>query len=823
MHRQLQAWVRRQGWRRFAFQREAATAIAGGRSGLVHAPTGTGKTLAVWLPLIDRWLAETPRAEAGRSSESFRILWLTPLRALSQDTVKSLQKPVVDLGLPWSIEARTGDTPAARKARQKERLPTALVTTPESLTLLLSFPDIREKFATLRAVVVDEWHELMGSKRGVQTELALARLRCWLPDLQTWGLSATLGNLDEALASLLGNREDNQKALVIRGNLRKRTRIETVVPRDMNTFPWSGHLGLSLLPEVVAAVESARTTLIFTNTRSQTELWFQALLQARPGWADELGIHHGSLDRDERDAVELRLREGSVRAVVCTSSLDLGVDFSPVEQVIQIGGPKGIARLLQRAGRSGHQPGAVSRILCVPTQAMELIEYGAAREALKRAEIEPRHGINRPLDVLVQHLVTCALGGGFTRAELLEEVRTAHAYRGLTDREFDWALQFVVQGGRSLQAYPEFHRVVEQDDRFVVTSPLIGRFHRMQVGTIAGEQAVTVRFTSGRSLGTVEESFVAKMKPGSRFSFAGRSLELVRVHDMSAYVRPARKTSRLVAIWGGSKLSFSSELALAVRRELDAALEGRFANRELRAVREVLRTQAAWSRIPRRDELLIETTVTREGRHWCLFPFAGRLGHEGLGSLLAHRIARRTPATITVTVNDYGLQLLPAQELEFDEGGWRELLSPDRLLEDLLECLNTSELARRQFREVARVAGLVFQGYPGARKTARQVQASSSLFYEVFAKYEPGHLLLEQARREVLERQLEIQRLQRVLAWAQEATIRLHRTAWLTPFSFPLWTEMIRGFVSSESWADRVARMAAELEAAVETGHPAVA
>lgn len=830
MHARLRQWIKDNDWKLFRFQRETDRAIATGKSGLIHSPTGTGKTLAVWLPLVSRWLEKNARQinspdtkrspkSTRRNMEPIQVLWITPLRALSQDTVKSIAKPIDDLRLPWRVEARTGDTSAARKARQKETLPTALVTTPESLTLLLSFPDAREKFATLRAVVVDEWHELLSSKRGVQTELALARLRNWLPDLQTWGLSATLGNIDEALATLLGNTTSD--GVIISGDVQKKIVVETIIPQDMEKFPWAGHLGLKLLPEVVTALEHGGTSLVFTNTRSQTELWFQALLHARPGWADDIGIHHGSLDRKDREDVEERLRAGSIRAVVCTSSLDLGVDFSPVDQVIQIGGPKGIARLLQRAGRSGHQPGSVSRILCVPTQALELVEYAAARDAMKAGQLEPRIPLQRPLDVLVQHLVTCALGGGFARDALLAEVRSARSYRALTDQEFDWVLQFVVHGGKSLRAYPEYARVVEEDGHYTVTSRLISRFHRMQIGTITSDQSVSVRFRSGKSLGTVEESFVAKLKPGSKFSFAGRPLELVRLRDMVAHVKPARKTSRLVAVWGGARLSFSSELADAVRQQFEEALTGRFRGDELKAVRQVLKTQSNWSRIPGRNELLIETTTTREGKHWFLFPFAGRLGHEGLGSLLAHRIAKRTPATITVAVSDYGLELLPVQALDLTTNDWRELLSPENLIEDMLECLNTSELARRQFREVARVAGLIFQGYPGTKKSAKQVQASSSLFYEVFVKYEPDHLLLEQARREVLERQLEVQRLRRVLEWSQTATIRVHATEQLTPFSFPLWAEMIRGFVSSESWFDRVSRMAADLENAAKGQNPA--
>ena len=810
-------WARSQGWKLQPFQRAAAEAIQAGRSGLVHAPTGTGKTLAVWLPLLDRLGASDASKPHDPAGASLRVLWVTPLRALSQDTLRALRRPVEDLGMKWKVEARTGDTSASVKARQRKRLPEALVTTPESLTLLLTDPEPWKHFEALDAVVVDEWHELLGSKRGIQTELALARLRQWRPDLQTWGLSATLGNLDLALAALLGPGAADQGCL-IPGDLKKRIELETLTPRTMDRFPWAGHLGLRLLPEVVESIDAAKSTLVFTNTRSQAELWFQALLQARPGWVGEIGLHHGSLHREERESVEERLREGTIRAVVCTSSLDLGVDFSPVEQVIQVGGPKGIARLIQRAGRCGHKPGATSRILCVPTQAMELAEYAAARSAMERNEIEPRTPPSAPLDVLAQHLVSCATGGGFLRAQLFDEVRSTHAYQHLEEREFDWALQFVVHGGQALRAYPEFARVIEKDGRFQVSSPLIQRLHRMQIGTISGDAAVTVRFASGRTLGTVEESFVARMKPGTRFSFAGRSLELVRVRDLTALVRPASKQARAAAVWSGSRLSFSSELSAAVRRELNEAIDGRYSSPEMRSIRGVLGIQSTWSCVPTSTQLLIESTETREGRHWFLFPFAGRLAHEGLGALLAHRIAQDLPCTITVAVNDYGLELLPTRVIDADAHAWRAWLSPERLLEDLTACLNTSELARRQFREVARVAGLVSQGFPGAKKQLRQVQASSGLFYDVFTRYEPDHLLLEQARNEVLERQLDVRRLREVLEWVRSADVVLKAPARLTPFAFPLWAEMIRSSVSTEGWEDRVARMAAELETAAQGG-----
>lgn len=826
MNRRIRAWYESRGWRPLPFQEEAIAAYGRGASGLIHAPTGVGKTLAAWLPVLSSWLDERETAGGGAGEEvgagrggmePLRVLWLTPLRALSQDTVRSLREVVEELELPWTVDGRTGDTTASRKAKQRERFPSALVTTPESLTLLLSYPETREAFASLRCVVVDEWHELLGSKRGVQTELALARLRRWLPGLRTWGLSATLGNLAEAMETLLGVGSRGETGCLISGDLPKRVEIETLLPASLEKFPWAGHIGLRLLPEVVAAIERAATTLVFTNVRSQAEIWYRALLGARPDWEGLLAIHHGSLGREERELAETGLRTGRLRAVVCTSSLDLGVDFSPVDQVLQIGGPKGLARLIQRAGRSGHRPGGVSRVLCVPAHALELVEYAAARTALARGEVEPRTPLDCPLDVLSQHVVTVALGGGFQREELLAEVRATRAYRNLAREAFDWVLEFVMRGGRSLGAYPEYCRVVEVDGRCVVISKDIARLHRMGVGTIASDAAVSIRFMNGASLGTVEESFIARLKAGQHFVFGGRVLKLLRVHQLTAYVRPAKRSSGVVPQWSGGRLPLSSLLAAEVRRELEGWQTAD--SPEMRAVRPILGIQAEGSSLPGADEWLIETTETREGRHWFLFPFGGRLAHEGLAALLGYRLSRERPLTLTLAANDYGLELLPSEPVELSEADWRRLLSPEGLVEDLLACVNVVELARRQFREIARVAGLVFSGYPGAPKSMKQVQASSGLFFEVFRQYEPDHLLLEQARREVLDRQLEFTRLRGLLEAGGRQRLVMRRPVRLTPLSFPLWAEMIRGQLSSEPWEERVRRMAEQLEAAVGNPH----
>lgn len=809
--RQFLQWFRRQGWTPFRFQRETWRAHLWGQSGLIHSPTGTGKTYAVAIPPLVEWLNENPKAPAWPKTVPLRVLWITPLRALANDTVQSIRAPITDLGLPWTVELRTGDTSAAARAKQRERLPSVLVTTPESLSLLLSYPGTNEKMESLRTIVVDEWHELLGTKRGVQTELCLARLRTWFPNLKTWGLSATLGNLEQALHVLVGR---TGAAKMISGDLKKRIEVETLIPADLEKFPLAGHLGLNLLPAVIQRLDQAKTTLLFTNTRSQTEIWFRALVQAKPDWADSIALHHGSIDREVRQEVEARLRAGTIRCVVCTASLDLGVDFSPVEQVIQIGAPKGVARMLQRAGRSAHRPGAVSRIVCAPAHALELVEFSAVREAIAARELEFRVPLDRPLDVLVQHLVTVALGSGFRESAMLAEIRSSHAYRDLTDTEWKWCLDFVTRGGASLKAYPQFSRVRISGNDFTVPDNVIAKLHRMTIGTITSDSAMAVRVLRGPMLGTIEESFIGRLKPGAKFSFAGHALELIRVRDMTAYVRRTKKLSGVVPQWMGGKMPLSSQLAAVVRRKLSEARRGKFTGREMRAVRPVLEIQNRWSRIPEPDELLIERLQMRDGVHHFIFPFAGRLVHEGLAALIAYRVSKQFPASIAITLNDYGFALLSATALEFTEAGWRRVFTTENLLEDLLACLNSAELARRQFREIARIAGLVFQGYPGSGKTARQLQSSSGLFYDVFTRYDPENLLLNQARREVLERQLEISRLGATIAEVTAMKIVLVETEHLTPLAFPLWASFVQANVTSEKWSERVQRMARQLETA---------
>jgi ATP-dependent Lhr-like helicase len=646
----------------------------------------------------------------------------------------------------------------------------------------------------------------------VQVELALARIRSLRPDVRVWGLSATIGNLEQARTALLGKSQLPSR--IVRGVEAKQVVVDALLPDVIDRFPWAGHLGTQLLPKVIAAIEEGQSSIVFTNTRSQTEIWYQAILEARPDWAGSIALHHGSLDRRKREWVEDRLREGGLRCVVATSSLDLGVDFAPVDRVLQVGSPKAIARLLQRAGRSGHRPGAISRVTCVPTYALELVEVAAARDGIAEGAVESRLPVERPLDVLAQHLVTVAMGGGFDATELLAEVRSTYAFQDLTDDEWDWALRFVSHGGEALRAYPEYARLVLEDGRYVVREREVGRRHRMAIGTIVGDAQITVSYLHGGSLGTMEEAFIARLKAGDRFFFAGRPLEFVRVRDMKAWVRRAPNNQGAIPRWMGSRLPLSGELTDKLRDRLGQAANGVFTDAEMRALQPIFDVQRDWSAIPRPGEMLIERLKTREGWHLFFYPFEGRLVHEGLAALFAYRISRLQPITFTMASNDYGFELLSGSEPNLDAALTANLFSPDNLLHDVPASLNATEMARRQFREIARVAGLVFPGFPRSGKTARQLQASSGLFFDVFQRHDPGNLLITQAHREVLERQLERSRLGVALHRLASSKVVVTDPPRSTPLAFALLVDRAREKVSSESLSTRVRRMQLALERA---------
>ncbi len=810
-------WFADRGWKPFPFQEEVWRAVAAGVSGVLHAPTGTGKTLAAWLGAIAR--SQAVDATEGTPPTGLRAVWVTPLRALAADTVRALEEPLAEpqpVARGWSVGVRTGDTSAADRRRLRENWPTALVTTPESLSILLSLDDAHEVFAGLDTVIVDEWHELLSTKRGVQTELALERLRSLRPGLVTWGLSATLANLDDALDALVGPSR-GADAKLVSAVIPRRLEIETLIPEPMERFPWAGHMGMRLLPQVVAAIDRASTTLVFTNTRSQAERWHDAIAAARPDWKKALALHHGSVDRELRAKAEAGLRRGKMKCVVATSSLDLGVDFGPVEQVLQIGSPKGIARLLQRAGRSGHAPGALGRLVCVPTHALELIECAAARAAVADGVVEARRPLVNALDCLAQHIVTVACSGGFRAEELLAEVRRTRAFAGLDDASWHWALDFAARGGPALAAYPNYAKIIERFGRWYVASKAIARRHRMGIGTIAGDATVEVKWLRGGRLGTVEESFISRLNEGDRFLFAGRPLVLFRFDGLIAWVKRSRVTKALqVPRWNGGRMPLSTLLSSAVLELVgDANRLGRAKTmpREVHAVLPLLETQSRWSRLPDRDTLLIERWEGRDGHHLFVFPFEGRLVHEGLASLIAWRIARAKPATLTLACNDWGFELAGRDAMITDDRTWRRLLSPANLLEDLLACLNSTEMARRHFREIARVAGLV----SGSQQSDRQTQASAGLIFDVLAEHDADNMLLAQARREVLEQQFEFRRLHDALDAVAAKEIRIVDTPRISPLAFPIWAEFVQSRLTTKDWLTRITDMARELEQAATT------
>lgn len=806
---QTEEWFASNQWTVYDFQRKTWEAWHRGESGLIHSPTGSGKTLAAWLGPVQSALQQP------LPNDTLRVLWVTPLRALAHDTRQHLEDTCTALGADITVEMRTGDTSTSNRTRQRKKPPYALVTTPESLSIMLSYPGAEIGLSGIHTIIVDEWHELMGSKRGVQLQLCVASLRRMCNSLRIWGVSATLANLDDALRTLLG---PNQPGVLIRGVVPKTIQVESILPTDSSTFRWSGHLGLQLLKPVIDAIKTSSTTLLFTNTRSQAEIWFQALLQAEPNWLHTLALHHGSLDRDLRRGIEERLKSGQLLCVVCTSSLDLGVDFSPVDQVLQIGSPKGVARSIQRAGRSGHQPGSTSRILCVPTNTMEIIEIDAVRRALKKGRIEGRHAPKLSLDVLSQHLVTIALGSGFKACAMLAEIRTTDCFSELSDNEWQWVLDFICRGGQALQGYPQYRKVINVSGTHRVMNKEVQQRHRLNIGTISSNTQMSVAFRGGKRLGSTEEGFIARLKPGDTFQFSGRQLELLTIKDMTAYVRKSKKRSKVVPRWGGTQLPLTSELADSVQETLALWKKGDNTSPELQCMNSVLQLQQHWSFLPGPNDFLIEYVETHEGHSLFFFPFAGRLAHEGLSMVIAQRLTTNTPMTFTLQVNDYGFELQSPTKIDVDLEALKKIFSVDNLLEDILSSINSSEIAKRRFRDIARIAGLVFDGYPGRAKSTRQVQASSGLIFDVLQNYDADNLLLDQAHREVLDQQLEYTRLANSLIGLSKKKWRLEKPECLTPLSFPLWADSLNSqTLSSMSFQQRIESMLGSLEEAAAT------
>ncbi|PWB24153.1 ligase-associated DNA damage response DEXH box helicase [Flavobacterium sp. HTF] len=803
-------WFHQQGWKPFPFQTQTWTAFLQGKNGLLNAPTGSGKTYALWLPIILNYIRKNPNYKT-KHTPGLKAIWITPLRSLSVEIKQAAERVVNDLDIKMTVGIRSGDTTAGERAKQKEKMPDLLVTTPESLQLLLAAKGYDKIFGNCTAIVIDEWHELLGTKRGVQTELALSRLKKIAPNLRIWGISATIGNLQQAQEVLLGiDSEAYRNSVLIKAVINKKIKVVSIIPDKMETYPWRGHMGLHLIDEVAKIVKASKTTLIFTNVRSACEIWFQRLLEKYPEFAGEMAMHHGSISRETRLWVEQAIRDEELKVVVCTSSLDLGVDFAPVETIIQVGGPKGVARFMQRAGRSGHQPGKESVIYFLATHAIELIEASALKKAAEHNIIEDRIPYLNSWDVLVQYLNTLAVSDGFFPDEIFEEVKGTFCYQAMTEENWNWILNFITNGSQSLQAYDEFKKVeIEENGRFKINSRLIAMHHRMQIGTIIGDSVLNVKYMTGGYLGTIEEWFITKLKPGDTFIFAGKRLELFKIRNMQVLVRKAdpKKISKIVS-WMGGRMALSAQMSELMRQELYRANTDDLSP-ELKALQPLFARQRKESIVPNADEFLIETFKTREGYHAIFYPFEGRFVHEALASLLAYRISLLLPISFSLAYNDYGFELLSDQEIDMQNVLDNNLFSTEYVHHDLQKSLNATEMARRKFRDIAIIAGLVFTGFPGKMVKAKHLQSGSQLLFEVFRDYEPDNLLFQQAYRETFEHQLEEGRLIMALERIQNQEIVWKACKKPTPFSFPVITDRLREKLSSETLAERIKKMTA--------------
>lgn len=832
----IREWLAGNGRSPFAFQEETWTHIVNGRSGLVNAPTGCGKTFSVFLGALIDFIDNNPKNYQAASKSGLQLLWITPLRALAKDIGRAMEEVILELGMSWKVGIRNGDTEISERQKQKRQMPEVLIITPESLQLLLAQKGYPDVFNTLKIVAVDEWHELLGSKRGVQVELAVCRLiglrksvaavngmqQATTHALSVWGISATIGNLFQAMEVLMAPKGGD--GIIVKAEINKLIEVESVLPDEIEKYPWAGHLGLSLVNKVLPILEKSKTTLIFINTRGMSERWYQALLNASPDLAGVIALHHGSIEQELRLWVEDALHEGRLKAVVCTSSLDLGVDFRPVETVIQVGSPKGVARFLQRAGRSGHQPDAVSKVYFLPTHSLELVEAAALKNAIGEMFIESREPRILCFDVLIQYLCTIAISDGFYPAIILTEVRSTYCYRDITDDEWREILEFITTGGTALQQYDEYKKVeVLEDGLYKINSRRIAMRHRMHIGTIVSDSMLKVKFLSGGYIGVIEEYFISRLTAGDVFTLAGRNLEFLMIKDMTVLVKKSSSSKSIVPSWNGGRLPLSANLGFMLRRKINEAVKvidpstlknnpASIPDIEIRVLKPLFELQEHLSHIPREHELLIEQIETKDGFHLFVYPFEGRLVHEAMAAVLAYRISQITPITFSFAMNDYGFELLSDQPIPVDDTNVYELFTDENLFLDIQRSVNAGEMAKRKFRDIATIGGLIFQGMPGEHKKARHLQASASLIFKVFSEYEPNNLLIRQAYNEVMEQQMEEARLRSMLQRIQQGEIVITFPNRLTPFCFPIKVDSIRENMSSEKLEDRVKKMQIQLE-----------
>lgn len=802
-------WLQQQQLKPFPFQEQAWKAILDKESGLVNAPTGCGKTYSVFLGALMQFINEYPNDWAKQKNNGLQLLWITPLRALAKDIGRAMEEVIDSLGMQWKVAIRNGDTSTADRARQKKQMPEILIITPESLQLLLTQKNYPAIFSTLKILAVDEWHELLGSKRGVQTELAVSRLVNCSESLQVWGISATIGNLEEAREVLLSPLK--KTGITIQAAINKPLEIHTIIPDEIDSYPWAGHLGIKLAHTLIPIIENSNTTLIFINTRGMSETWYQTLLTLAPSLAGAIALHHGSIEQELRLWVEEALHTQKLKAVVCTASLDLGVDFRPVDTVIQVGSPKGIARFLQRAGRSGHRPGEISKIYFLPTHSLELVEAAALKTAVTEKAIESKDPLVLCFDVLLQYLCTLACGEGFDPKRIYSEIKSTYCFSDIQEAEWQEILKQITTGGQALQVYDEFRKVEIENGIYKINSRKIAMRHRMHIGTIVSDAMLKVKFISGGYIGVIEEYFISKLEPGDVFTLAGKNLELIMIKDMNVLVKKSMAKKSLIPSWLGGRMSLTANLGEVLRRTFSKALQPG-AGIEMDSLHHLFSIQKSLSHIPQPNELLIEQIESKDGHHLLVYPFEGRQVHEALSAILAFRISQIQPMSFSISMNDYGFELLSDIPIPIDDSNVYELLSNKNLLTDIQQSVNNTEMAKRKFRDIAVIGGLIFQGIPGEKTKARHLQSSASLLFKVFEEYDPGNLLLKQAYNEVLTQQMDEVRLRLALQRIAKSKIVLTYPSKLTPLSFPIVVDGLnRNNLSSERVEDRVKKMQQQL------------
>jgi len=787
-------WFARRGWQLHDHQIEMVRAAEQGRSALLIAPTGTGKTLAGFLPSLIRHIR-------APEEKGLRTLYISPLKALAVDIARNLEEPVREMELDLRAETRTGDTPPEKRKRQRLNPPEILMTTPESLELMLTWPDAAEVFGKLDCIILDELHALAGSKRGDLLSLSLARLRRMAPDARSVGLSATVAH-PESLKGWLD--PDPEKVSVIRAA--KTGDPEIRLLGKYTDLPWAGHSAAYAVNDIFELIANHRTTLVFVNTRAQAEMLFQALWRLNEQTLP-IGLHHGSLSAEQRRKVEHHMAGGQLRAVVATSSLDLGIDWADIDLVIQVGAPKGTARLLQRIGRAGHRFDRISRAVLVPANRFEVFECLAAIADIRAGEIDDPPDFPGSLDVLAQHVVGMAISTPFAAESLYAEVREAWPYRALPRQAFDDVLDFVTTGGYALKAYDRFHKLVQgRDGLYRMAHRQVALQWRLNVGTIVETQTLTLRLRGGGNLGKIEEYFIQSLVPGDTFIFAGQVLEYAGMKGaMTAEAIRATASEPKVPAYAGGRLPLTTNLAERIRAMISDK-SGWDAYPE--AVRQWLSIQGWKSGLPGRDNLLVESFPRGSKEFLVIYGFEGRNAHQTLGMLLTRRMERAGLKPIGFVASDYALAVWSLKAV--DHGQAAALLSPDLLGDDLEEWMQESTMMKRSFRTVATIAGLLEKRQPGAEKTGRQMTMNSDLIYDVLLRHQPDHLLIRATRDDAARGLTDIRRLADLLA-RFEGCLAFHRLERVSPLAMPLMLEVGRETITGSAVEDSLAELEAEL------------